>query len=101
LYAIDLVRDIGRTMIEAFASGVPVVASNIGAMKEVVVDGYNGFHFQVGCATDLLAKVELLAGNPELRAELGKQARKTFLDKYSTDRNYELLINIYNNLTSR
>jgi len=91
----------GRTMIEAFASGVPVVASNIGAMKEIVIDGYNGFHFEVGSATNLTAKVALLDGNPELRHRLGQQARKTFEEKYSMDRNYELLLSIYKNLPVR
>jgi glycosyltransferase involved in cell wall biosynthesis len=90
----------GRTMIEAFASGIPVVASNIGAMQEIVIDGYNGFHFQVGSASDLLAKVTSLDGDSQLRSEMGKQARRTFLNQYSMARNYDLLIDIYQNLLS-
>ena len=91
----------GRTMIEAFAVGVPVIASDIGAMKEIVVDGCNGLHFEVGNVSSLLAKVTLLDGNPDLRQRLGQQARETFQEKYTMEKNYELLWNIYESLQGR
>jgi glycosyltransferase involved in cell wall biosynthesis len=49
---------------EAFLFGVPVIASNIGALRELVDDGKNGLLFRVGDAADLRTKVEYLAGNP-------------------------------------
>ena len=90
----------GRTMIEAFAAGVPVVASNIGAMREIVSDGFDGLHFQAGSAADLARKVQLLQSRPELRTKIGKQARMSFLRKFSADKNYDLLLAIYQNLVS-
>jgi len=50
--------------LEAFLFGVPVIASDIGALRELVEDGKNGLLFRVGDAADLRSKVEYLAGNP-------------------------------------
>ena len=85
----------GRAMIEAFAAGVPVVASNIGAMQEIVSDGQNGLHFQVGCSDDLAEKVNTLFVDDELNRTLGNEARREYLTKYTADQNYGLLMKIY------
>jgi len=49
---------------EAFLFGVPVIASDIGALRELVEDGKNGLLFRVGDAADLRSKVEYLVRNP-------------------------------------
>jgi glycosyltransferase involved in cell wall biosynthesis len=51
-------------MVEASLFGVPIIASNIGGMAELVEDGKNGLLFKVGDAADLRSKVEYLARNP-------------------------------------
>ena len=56
---------------EAFLFGVPVIASNIGALKELVDDGKNGRRFRVGDAADLRAKVEY----PTCPREIQRRAR--------------------------
>ena len=53
----------GRTIIEAYACGTPVIASNLGAMAELVVDGETGLLFAPGDADDLAAKVRSLASD--------------------------------------
>ncbi len=50
---------------EAFASNVPVIASNLGVMGEEVIDGYNGFSFKTGDADDLRDKMELMIKDPD------------------------------------
>jgi len=55
---------------EAFAAGVPVIASNIGALAEKVRDGVDGLLFRPGDASDLQAKLERLITHPELLARL-------------------------------
>jgi glycosyltransferase involved in cell wall biosynthesis len=54
---------------EAFLSGRPVIASNIGGMREKVQDGENGLHFEVGNSRDLAKKLEL-AITPTVRETL-------------------------------
>jgi glycosyltransferase involved in cell wall biosynthesis len=52
---------------EAFAAGVPVIASNIGALGELVDHGRTGLHVRPGDAEDLARQVEWLAANEEQR----------------------------------
>lgn len=81
---------------EAFACGVPVIASRLGAMAEIVADGRTGLLFTPGDAEDLAAKVEWAwAHRPEMDA-MGRAARAEYEAKYTAARNYKLLMVVYN-----
>jgi len=84
-----------RTIVEAFARGVPVVASRLGAMAEVVTDGHDGFLVAPGDATALADRVRLLMTDDALRERMGRAARATYEAKYSVERCYERLMEIY------
>ena len=56
----------------AQAFGIPVIATKLGGMKEMVLDGINGFTFKLGDAADLADKIHLIAANPNLLADLSK-----------------------------
>jgi glycosyltransferase involved in cell wall biosynthesis len=56
----------------AQAFGIPVIATGLGGMKEMVVDGVNGFTFKLGDVEDLADKIRLLAEKPDLLANLSK-----------------------------
>ena len=71
------------TIIEAFACGVPVIASRIGTMAEVVADGRTGLHFTAGDAADLARKVEWALSHSEETAEMGRAARAEFEARYT------------------
>jgi len=83
------------TIAEAFACGVPVVASRIGSMIELVEDGRTGLHFTPGDAADLAAKVAWAWAHPEEMEEMGRAARREYEAKYTAERNYEALMRIY------
>ncbi len=85
----------GRVAIEAFAKGTPVIAANIGAIAELVDSGRTGLHFCPGDATDLAAKVKWLLANPAKLNQMRLQARIEFEDKYTANKNYEKLKEIY------
>jgi glycosyltransferase involved in cell wall biosynthesis len=53
------------SILEAFAAGVPVIASNIGGMAELVEHDVNGLQFRAGSADDLAAKIRFANSNPE------------------------------------
>ena len=55
----------GRTVIEAFASGIPVICSDIGGPAELVADGVNGYHFRVGDSSSLLEILTDVIAHPE------------------------------------
>lgn len=88
----------GRVAIEAFAKGTPVIASNIGAIAELVSSGRTGLHFQPSDASDLAAKVNWLTSHPRELAKMQQEARAEFEDKYTAEKNYQKLIQIYKEL---
>jgi len=84
-----------RVIIEAFSCGVPVLASDVGTMKELVNDRINGLLFESGNAADLRKKAKYLMNNDQFNIELGNNARKTFEQRYTMEKNYKILMNIY------
>jgi glycosyltransferase involved in cell wall biosynthesis len=80
---------------EAFACGLPVIASNLGSMAEAVDHQRTGLLFQAGNAADLAAKVRWMFEHPEAMAAMRAAARGEYEEKYTADRNYEELMAIY------
>lgn len=85
----------GLVIIEAFAHGLPVIASRLGAMAEIVEDGVTGLHFEAGNSDDLVEKVNWMNEHPEECRRMGENARKVYEEKYTPERNYEMLMDIY------
>ena len=85
----------GRVAIEAFAAGVPVIASRLGSLAEIVTDGVTGLHFRPGDAEDLAAKVRWAEAHPDEWTRMGERARSGFESQYTAARNYERLMEIY------
>jgi len=84
------------TLVEAFACGLPVIASRIGAMAVLIEDGKTGLLFEPGSAKDLAKKIEWAETHPEIMLEMGKNARKEYEEKYTPEHNIRQLIHIYN-----
>lgn len=82
-------------ILEAYACATPVVASRIGSLAEVVIDGYTGLHFEPGNPRELADKVNLLVANPEFATRMGARAREIFLKKYTREQNFKSLMGIY------
>jgi glycosyltransferase involved in cell wall biosynthesis len=83
------------SIVEAYACGTPVIASRLGAMQEIVQDGRTGLHFTPGDANDLARKAEWAWAHPEEMREMGRNARAEYEAKYTADRNYKMLRDIY------
>jgi glycosyltransferase involved in cell wall biosynthesis len=82
----------GRSVIESFAKGTPVITSDKGASAELVDSAVNGCHFATGDASSLAARVEQAAvGSRGMR----HAARAEYLRSYTADRNYQILLSIY------
>jgi len=79
---------------ESFMSNVPVLCSDIGGMKEKIVNGKNGWYFNVGNSKDLVNKINYLLEN---KSVLRKMDKKFFLIK-NIDLNISELIDTYNSL---
>ena len=89
------------TITEAFACGLPVIASRLASMAEIVQDGVTGLHFEPGNAGDLAAKVEWAWNNPEELERMGRAAQAEHEAKYTPERGYENLMCIYRQAVKR
>jgi glycosyltransferase involved in cell wall biosynthesis len=83
------------TIAESFACGVPVICSRLGSMQEIVADGRTGLHFRPTEADDLASKIEWAWDHPEQMEAMGRGARLEFEAKYTAERNFYLLKEIY------
>jgi glycosyltransferase involved in cell wall biosynthesis len=80
---------------EAFASGLPVIASRLGALCELVEPGRTGLLFTPGNAADLADCLKFAANRPEAMRAMSANARAQYELKYTPERNYEQLLGIY------
>lgn len=75
----------GRVTLKEFeywACGIPVIASRLPALEEVVEEGKTGFFYEPEDFKGLAEKINLLIENEELRKEMGKRGMKVVKDKY-------------------
>jgi glycosyltransferase involved in cell wall biosynthesis len=88
------------TILEAFACGSPVIASDLGSMPELVADGQTGLLFAPGSADDLAEKVLWASAHtPEMRL-MSFAARQEFERNYSRQKNHDLLMECYRRAAS-
>jgi glycosyltransferase involved in cell wall biosynthesis len=85
----------GRVAAESFARGTPVVAARIGAIAEIVEDGRTGIHFNPSDPQDLARRITWVHTNPANMAQMRVAARQEFEKKYTSERNYGLLMEAY------
>jgi glycosyltransferase involved in cell wall biosynthesis len=85
----------GMVVVEAFAMGLPVIASNIGALTSMVAHKSTGMHFAPGSANDLVAQLDWFHDHPEAAEEMRNKARLEFEHRYTGERNYKLLLDVY------
>jgi glycosyltransferase involved in cell wall biosynthesis len=85
----------GMVVIEAYAVGLPVIASNLGSLSSLIDSGRTGFHFRPGDSDDLAAKVEWAVTHPEKLAQMRREVRREFEANYTAEANYRRLMEIY------
>jgi len=86
----------GLVNVEAMASGLPVVASRVGGIVEVVEDGVTGYLVDPeNMEAELLARIGELVRDPELRRRMGEAGRKRVEENFTWDRTAEAWMELY------
>lgn len=85
----------GRTIMEAFAVGTPVVAAGIGPPATMVVPGETGFHFTPGSVAELRERVEWCSQNLDQVRAMRSKATQAFENSYTGTANARILLEIY------
>lgn len=85
-------------VLEAMACGVPVVASNVCAIPEIIQDGLNGFLVNPGSIRELAEKISALLADPRMRRRMGLSARKTVIEKFDWNVNALKISDFYHQI---
>jgi glycosyltransferase involved in cell wall biosynthesis len=86
------------SVIEALAAELPVVATRVGGVPDVVRDGEDGFLVEAGATDDLADRLGRLARDPALRARMGKRGRERVLPRYAVERLVDDMDHLYRSL---
>jgi glycosyltransferase involved in cell wall biosynthesis len=85
----------GISISEAYACGVPVIASRLGALAEIVEEGRTGLLFQAGDAKDLAEKIRWAWSHPDDMEAMGREARRIYGAKFSEETHYAIIVQAY------
>jgi sugar transferase (PEP-CTERM/EpsH1 system associated) len=96
----SVIEGISNSLLEAMASGLPVVATAVGGNPEVVIDGKSGFLFPVGDFNSLAKSLHDLQQDSRLRLMLGRQARRRVREEFSIGAMVRQYQEVYEDLTA-
>ena len=88
------------SILEAFASGKPVIASNLGGMKELIAHRERGLLVEPGSPDSLADAMHWAATNQTLMKVMGRNARQYALENHSPETHYQSLMDIYSQVCS-
>lgn len=86
------------SVIEAMRAGLPVVATDVGGMSELISHGSSGYLVQRQDAAELAERLAVLIADPLLRQSMGKQARQLFCQHFTLQENGNKLYQVYQRL---
>lgn len=90
----SLNEGMGRVLVEAMAAGKPIVASKVGGIPDLVVQGENGLLVPAADTKALAKGIEFLVANSEKRREMGEKGRKTAI-MYGSDSMVQRIHQLY------
>jgi glycosyltransferase involved in cell wall biosynthesis len=80
-----------RPLVEAFANGLPVIASRLGSLADLVEPGRNGLLFEPGSARELARRLAWAEAFPEKMRQMGECAKADYEARFIADWGYQKL----------
>jgi glycosyltransferase involved in cell wall biosynthesis len=74
------------------AMGLPVISTTVGGIADMYIDGHNGLTIPVDDEGALAEALQKLVNDPELRCQLGVNARKTVEEKFNLEKNADMIV---------
>ena len=84
------------SIIEAMRAGMPIIASDVGGVNELVQDEVNGFLIPRGNISDLVDKLKYILHHKELIKSMGEASRKIYEEEYTADKMNQKILSVYN-----
>jgi glycosyltransferase involved in cell wall biosynthesis len=92
---------LGKSILESYAWGRPVVASDLGSRREVVAHGVTGLLYPAGDSEQLAEAIGFLFDRADLAGKMGMEGRRRIQAKHDPDRHMDALLEIYSGLAAR
>ena len=73
-------------IIEAMEAGLPIIATDRGAITESVIDGKNGFIVEKENPSQIAERIQYLIDNPEQRKRMGEESRRLYLENFTEEK---------------
>ncbi|GAB7388782.1 glycosyltransferase family 4 protein [Bacillaceae bacterium] len=93
----DVEEATSLSMLEGMSCGKPVVASNIGGLKEIIIDGYNGLLFEDKNIEELASKIIELITNNNLYSMISIQSRQYIIKNHGYIQHAQKILDFFNN----
>lgn len=87
-----------NAVLEAMACGVPVIATPVGGVLDIIEDGVNGLLINVNDANELAEKTAEVLNQPDKRESIGRSARETILGQFTLEKELQANLQIYASL---
>ena len=89
---------LGKTILESYAEGRAVIASDAGSRRELVRDGETGLLYPTGDVNQLAGAIRLLGSQPELAQQMGRAGWELVRQRYTPEEHHEKLLASYEEL---
>ena len=88
----------GLVLLEAMASRLPVVSTNVGMAKNLITDWENGFVISTFNSDDMAKRIDIILKNKDLRIQMGEKNRKLVESKFCSSKNFINILGLYNDI---
>lgn len=89
------------SILEGLSFGLPILATDVAGVKEQVVDDYNGITVPPKDVEAVAKALEVMIGSPEKLAEMGRNSRELFEQKFTREAMYKKTVALYQNLINK
>jgi glycosyltransferase involved in cell wall biosynthesis len=90
----------GRVVIEAYARATPVIASDLGAISELIDHGETGYLFKPGCKDSMIAAAESIWKDEIHTREMGRAGRAKFEERFTAEQHLRVIDDIYSRVSN-
>lgn len=91
---------LGKTILESYAEGRAVVATDLGSRRELVQEGKTGLLYRAGDMDELVSAIQFLSSQPELAEKMGRAGQEKLRQSYTPEAHYEALLGLYERLAA-
>ena len=94
-------ENLPNSLLESFASGTPVLASNIGSLRESIEEGETGYFFEPGDSAHLAERIDYCYNNSSIVSFMSEKVRHVAKIKYSTENHMSDLLELFSSLKAK